>query len=98
MKGKLISALDKYVCRIKALLVTFNDILKCKGIYKPYMEAFNNVDLESFKQLIINILTLDNMPRKNKRLYAYISDFVFQTIYYFQKKNMIKKKKNKRTR
>lgn len=88
-KGKVISPLKKFVCRVKALLVTFNDILKCKGVYKPYMEVFNNIHLGSFMQMIINMLTLDNLPKTNKRLLAYISDFVFQTLHYFDKKKML---------
>lgn len=97
-KGKIISPLKKFVCRVKALLVTFNDILKCKGVYKPYMEVFNNIDLGSFMQMIINMLTLDNLPKTNKRLLAYVSDFVFQTLHYFDKKKMLTKVEKKESK
>jgi hypothetical protein len=88
-KGKKVSPLKKFVIRVKALLVTFNDILKCKGVYKPYMEVFNTIDLGSFMQMIINMLTLDNLPKTNKRLLSYVSDFVFQTLHYFDKKKKV---------
>lgn len=90
-KGRRTSPLKKFVCRVKALIVTFNEVLKCKGVYKPYLDVFNHVDLGSFMQLIINMLTLDNIPKTNKKLLGYVSDFVFQTLHYFDKKILISK-------
>jgi hypothetical protein len=97
-KGKVISPFKKFVCRIKGLLVTFNDILKCKGVHKPYMEVFNSIDLGSFMQMIINMLTLDNLPKTNRRLLVYVSEFVNQTLHYFNKKKMLAKIKKKDNR
>lgn len=91
--GKL-TKIQSFSLRTKGFLDTLHKFLKCQGVYRPYMDIWNSVKEEAIIRMVVNLLTMSDLPKSEFRIRFLQRGFIFHILGYFDNRAKSKIEQN----